>query len=280
MNINSIGLERIAKNMVIVWRFLINLNRWNKIRFLYHLALTLFFRFTGKRLQKSSRIKILDVEYDVTIGNGELDIIYHTNILEEYMPFKEFIPSPEAVCIDIGANIGSTSLAWTKTLRTGRIYAIEPHPETYKTLVRNIQLNGAIGRILPYQFAMGSEDGEISLFISDEGSMAMRPGSYKWHGREISIPSRNADSFIEEEGIKYIDILKMDIEGYELEALRGAREVLKITKRIVLEYHSYELYKGCLEVLEQSGFMVLQRGSLLFGIKRQTSPVMIGLQDM
>jgi FkbM family methyltransferase len=183
------------------------------------------------------------------------------------MEFENFVPKADAVCVDVGANIGSTALAWTRTLKRGKIYAIEPHPETYRILLRNIGLNGATDIILPRQIAVGSNDGESTLLVSDQGTMAMRPGNYKWQGREISTPLMTLDSFIEKEGIKSIDILKIDIEGFEAEALEGASETLNMTKNIVLEYHSPVLRKQCLAILSSNEFQIKERRSLIFGSK-------------
>ena len=76
--------------------------------------------------------------------------------------------------------------------------------------------------------------------------------------------SITVDSFTKEEEIDSIDILKIDIEGFEAEALGGAEETLNITKRVVLEYHSPELRKQCLDILVQNGFKITERGTLIF----------------
>ena len=240
------------------------LNSRNKILLLFYVALVGFFKLTGKRLLKKTRLNVLGIDYEIRVGMGELNVIYHTNILKEYMELEDFIPEPNSVCVDIGANIGSTALAWTQTLKAGKIYAIEPHPETYLSLLRNIEINGVNNTIYPRQLAVGEHDGKVVLTISDQGTMAMRPGHYKWRGREIVVRSITVDSFTKEEEIDSIDILKIDIEGFEAEALGGAEETLNITKRVVLEYHSPELRKQCLDILVQNGFKITERGTLIF----------------
>ena len=52
-------------------------------------------------------------------------------------------------------------------------------------------------------------------------------------------------------------------------ALEGAEKTLKKTKRVVLEYHSDELRKKCLEMLSQNGFESLEKGSLIFSWKNK-----------
>jgi FkbM family methyltransferase len=134
-------------------------------------------------------------------------------------------------------------------------------------LQENIEINKADKKVLPRQIAISNNDKDIALFVSDEGTMAMRPANYKWKGKEITVPSMSLDSFVQNEKIDAIDILKIDIEGYEAEALEGASKTLKHTKRVVLEYHSTELRMRCRKILEQNGFKIHERGSLIFSWK-------------
>ena len=253
--------------IVDVIKFFTALTAVNKVRLAVYITFTLFFRLTKKKVLAKLNVQIFGISYEVTPGHGELDIIYHTNVLKEYMQFPEFIPAEDSLCIDVGANIGSAALAWARTSRVRKIFAFEPHPETYRRLLRNIELNGAKGVIIPRQIAAGGKDGEVRLFISKAGSMAMRPGIYKWQGREISCPLITLDTFIKKEHIVSIDILKIDIEGSEVEALLGSSETLEITKRIVLEYHSVELRDQCKRLLSDHGFQLIERAQLLFGIR-------------
>lgn len=238
------------------------------MKLLLYSTLVILCRLTRNATLPKLNFQVFDISYQISPGLGELDIIYHTNVLKQYMQIPEFIPSKDAICIDVGANIGSTALAWTRAARVEKIFAFEPHPETYRRLMRNIKLNGASQIILPRQMALGAKEGEIMLFISEEGTMAMKPGSYKWQGREISCPLMALDTFIKIEHISSIDILKIDIEGYEVEALLGAAKALEITRRIVLEYHSSELREQCWKLLLDHGFQIIERAPLLFGLRK------------
>ena len=249
-------------------KFSAALSALNKIKLVIFIVFSLCYRFTKKRALAKMNLQVFGTSYEVTPGHGELDIIYHTNILNEYMQFPEFTPPEDALCIDVGANIGSTSLAWARTARAGKIFAFEPHPDTYRRLLRNTALNKATQIIFPLPIAIGVRDGNGRLFISNEGTMAMRPGIYKWQGTEISSPLMTLDTFVKMERITSIDILKIDIEGFELEALLGASETLEITQRIVLEYHSAELREQCRRLLSDHGFQVNERAPLLFGLRK------------
>lgn len=265
---HSIVIRAKAMRIKDILKLFFALNLLNKIRLVFHISLTIFFRLTGRRLLGKLRLNFHGIEYEVTIGKGELDIIYHTNLLREYMQLEDFIPRTNAVCLDVGANFGSTSLAWTLTMKKGGIYAIEPHPETHLSLLRNIQLNEKTETIFPRQIAISAVEGEIALFVSDQGTMAMKPGNHRWRGKDISVRSMTLDRFLKTERIESIDILKIDIEGFEVEALQGGKETLKRTKRVVLEYHSSESRVRCLEILSLNGFDVSERDTLIFGWRK------------
>ena len=243
---------------------LFTLNFINKLKLVVFLILTSIYKVTGLLLVKKFRIEVLHVEYELTIGMGELNTIIHTNLLKDYLKFDGFTPLPDSICVDIGANIGSTSLIWAKSINRGIIFAVEPHPGTFSLLERNIAINNANHKIIPRQIAIGATDGDMTLFVSEQGTMAMKPANYKWKGKEITVQSMSLDSFIQTEKISSIDILKIDIEGYEVETLEGASQTLKHTKHVVLEYHSAELRKRCIEILVQNGFESHEKGSLIF----------------
>lgn len=243
------------------------LNTANKMRFLVYYMLAVVYRITKQRLLKTMIIAVFNIQYEVTVAYGELHTIFHTNVLKDYMQLKEFIPAEDAICIDVGANIGSTALAWTHTLNKGKIYAIEPHPKTYLSLIRNIKLNEMEKIIIPRKLAIGAKSGEEVLFISDQGSMAMKPGNQKWRGGNIIVDAMTLDQFIKKEEITEIDILKVDVEGFEEEVLAGAKNALGITNRIVLEFHSPILRESCEKIIANNGFEITEIGSLIFGRK-------------
>lgn len=242
-------------------------NTANKMRLLFYYMLSVVYRITKQRLLKTIIITIFNIQYEVTVAYGELHTIFHTNVLKEYMQLKEFIPTEDAICIDVGANIGSTALSWTHTLKKGKIYAIEPHPKTYLSLIRNIKLNEMEKIIIPRQLAIGVKSGEEVLFISDRGSMARKPGNYKWRRENIIVDAMTLDRFIKKEKITNIDILKVDVEGFEKEVLEGAKNALKITDHIVLEVHSPMLRESCEKIIADNGFEITEIGSLIFGRK-------------
>ena len=124
--------------------------------------------------------------------------------------------------VDIGANIGYyTLLAARRVGLHCRVYAFEPEPYNFKILTENIRLNG-YNNVIAIQKAVSNESGTAPLFLSPRGD--------GWHGllspkdyskEAIAVKTVTLDEFFETEGCPAIQVVKMDIEGWEIEALDG-----------------------------------------------------------
>ena len=145
------------------------------------------------------------------------------------------------IVIDAGAHIGEFSLLCA-LLGAKKIYAFEPVSKTVEILRRNIKLNKFWEKIKVVPMALG--DGEYSAnisskFIGDGAATIKR--KYKQEGTE-QIVITSLDFFVRKNKIKKIDFIKMDIEGFEENALNGAKETIKRDKPILYlsAYHKPE----------------------------------------
>jgi FkbM family methyltransferase len=136
--------------------------------------------------------------------------------------------------VDVGANIGVFSL-WAERLGAG-VTAFEPEPRTFASLVTNV----AGRRISPRQAALvGQAAPAVRLYLSEMDSTA-----HTLAGREIETGERLRD-FVEVPAVTLADVvgsgcdlLKLDCEGAEFEALLGADDdTLRRAQRIILEFH-------------------------------------------
>lgn len=134
---------------------------------------------------------------------------------------------PGEVAVDVGANIGTTALASALAVGpAGRVHAIEPHPRTYKFLVDNIALNN-LTNVVAYNLAIGEGRGVIHVSDSrwdDQNRVT--------NGEGFEVPIRRLDEIVD---AGTIQLLKIDVEGYELMVLRGADEVLARTECVYFE---------------------------------------------
>ena len=152
---------------------------------------------------------------------------------EETKIIKQFLSSNKnLVGLDLGANIGYYTLLMAKYC--DKVYAFEPEKNNYDILSKNILMNKYIN-IIAENKAVGDKQKEGFLNI------AMEAGS---HSFLDSIKSRKVEKVRIVKLDNYFDkvsekpnIIKIDIEGYELEALRGARNLLKNVRAILIEYN-------------------------------------------
>lgn len=187
--------------------------------------------------------------------------------------FRILRPGKGETVLDVGAGVGFSSVMAARFVKKeGLVVAIEPEPESLKWLRANLQ---------PFQNSIVVEKGVLdhegfaTLFLSLEGcggSILPRSG-----GRSIKIRVTTIDRICKELGLKRVDFLMMDVEGAELMALRGARETLKKTRRIVVA--AYHRVKGnptwprVKRFLEKMRFCTtVTEDGLVHGWKNNSSP--------
>jgi FkbM family methyltransferase len=135
--------------------------------------------------------------------------------------------------IDCGAYIGESALIFEKEYNPNKIYSFEPVLDNYKFLAENIKINN-LKKVIAIQKGVGEKSTTIkfvslgvSSFISEKGDAEMDI---------ISI-----DEYVEKNNLS-VGLIKMDIEGYELKALEGAKKTIKKFKPVLLIgiYHNPE----------------------------------------
>ena len=138
------------------------------------------------------------------------------------------------VIVDVGANIGNHAVYFGAYLAE-KVIAIEPAPETFSLLERNLRLND-MDNVLPLECAAGAESGNGVIFrppgyVTNFGSVQVRflgPGDFV-KGDAISIES--LDSILQQNadwvGDLPVTLLKIDVEGSELAVLRGATGIIQ-----------------------------------------------------
>jgi hypothetical protein len=134
------------------------------------------------------------------------------------------------VFIDIGANIGTWSLCASKIVgSSGKVMSFEPHPSFYSYLFDNIQLNKSTN-IKSYNFGLSNE--RDKLYFSNNND-TMNFVQIKKEVDSIVVDVERLDEFTNE--LEIVDLIKIDVEGYELFVLKGGIETLKKTKKIIFE---------------------------------------------
>ena len=156
-----------------------------------------------------------------------------------------------AVFYDIGANVGFYSLLAARVAGAGRIYAFEPLPRNLEYLNKHLEMNRVRnGTVL--DVAVSDRCGE-SLF-SSETTGAM--GSLGATG-DLRVRTVNIDALIAQQQIASPDCIKMDIEGAEALALRGAESCFKRHRpRLFLATHGSAAHNECCQLLTSWGYII------------------------
>lgn len=134
---------------------------------------------------------------------------------------------PGDVFFDVGANVGLYSLLLASALgSSGQVIAFEPERESFEHLKQNLKLNRA-GNVRPFQKALGYEDGRAQLYLrggNADSTLVWSP-TLSYAGQQ-TVHVVQGDAFVEGQNLPLPRIIKVDVEGYEWQVLRGLRRTL------------------------------------------------------
>jgi FkbM family methyltransferase len=211
-----------------------------KAAYLYHIILI-------------KRIFLGNQEDVITVNGYQMHVIpKDKGISEELYMFKMHEPlntkylanelKKGMVCLDVGANIGYFAFLESQKIgETGRVIAVEPAPTTFELFKKNINLQ-KIQNIDAYNFAFNNIEGSVDFFVSSSSNWSRIIGykntNHEDIGKTIKIVAHTIDNFLEEIKIKRLDLIRIDLEGYEFEIFEGAKKTLeKLKPMLQIEVH-------------------------------------------
>jgi FkbM family methyltransferase len=143
---------------------------------------------------------------------------------------------PGMTVLDIGAHAGLYTLIASKLAGdTGRVISFEPSPRERARLLKHLALNRR-GNVTVKPVALGETDGEATLYVvqgNETGCNSLRPGDVG-ASQPVRVPLRRLDDLHARGEIGRVDVVKMDIEGGELSALRGAGAFFRAERPVLL----------------------------------------------
>jgi FkbM family methyltransferase len=159
------------------------------------------------------------------------DVGYLREIARAYEGFANLVRrnvSPGAIAIDVGANIGLTSIIMAR--RLSRVLAFEPSPPNLDLLRRNLALND-LDNVEVIAAAVSNRAGALAFHVAEfgPGSQVVSEGHFGRGAPTIEVRSVRLDSF----GFPRIDFIKIDVEGHEPEVLAGARTLLERDRPLI-----------------------------------------------
>ena len=180
-----------------------------------------------------------------------------TSWMERELRFED-----DDVAVDVGANIGWYSLLIDRLApATVPVLAFEPDPENFGLLETNLAVNGS-RRVVAVRAALGESAGMATLYRHGESNLGRHSLLPVNQGDVLSVATVRLDDYWTRMGLgeRIPRLIKMDIEGYELPALRGATAVLARCPLLVAEFSPELMRAGGIEpaalvsFLEHAGF--------------------------
>jgi len=135
-----------------------------------------------------------------------------------------------------GAHMGY--LVLSAALHTkGRVHAFEPIPELFQKSEDNLNLNPELrGSVVLTQAALGENKGEITMYSEEiRSSVIPYGGGHVANQNKVIVPITTIDDYCKKVGVEKLDLILLDIEGFEWTALNGAKEILKSKPILILE---------------------------------------------
>lgn len=143
---------------------------------------------------------------------------------------------PGSVAIDVGANIGMFAIPLARAVGgTGRVIAVEPSPENARRLEENVRLN-ALGNVAVEPIAVAETQGSLLLHLASDPGFHSTTTTADFRGtdEELIVRAETLDRLWESRGEPRVSFVKLDTEGGECAALRGASRLLSRCHPVVL----------------------------------------------
>lgn len=177
---------------------------------------------------------------------------YYERDLHKYLNLKE------GVFVDIGAHVGKYTVALgNKIGRSGKIISIEPEKENFTLLKKNVALN-KLTNVYLLNVACAGQDGEATLYVHKDyptlNSFYINRGP-----SQIKVKTVKLDTIIQNLNINRVDLMKIDVEGAEVDVIQGSSDILKRHHpRIIFEVFDSENLEKIDNILCKFNYKIIQ----------------------
>jgi len=181
-----------------------------------------------------------------------IDDYYMIHPKTEKWAWKYINVPKEGVFVDVGSHIGKFTVPIAKM--GANVISIEPHPGNFKMLVKNIKLNKVEDKVIPMNIALSDENTEGKLYI---GVNNLRHSIVENYGKgSIKVTFDTLDDIVKNIGVNRIDFIKIDVEGSELNVIKGGlKSINKFKPNMIIEVRKCNL-KRLKKMLLNVGYSV------------------------
>lgn len=139
----------------------------------------------------------------------------------------------DGVLLDVGCNIGAIAIPLCKRRKDIRVIGIEASPFVYAYLKKNIEIN-QLQNITIILCALLNVTGVSLQFYSPEDKFGKGSFTNNFNGSAVNVISKTLDDIVAENNLERVDVIKMDVEGYEAKVLQGGVKTFDLFKPAVL----------------------------------------------
>ena len=177
---------------------------------------------------------------------------------------QEYV-APGDVIYDIGAHIGYTSLLFAQRLAgSGAVHAFEILPSIAETFLKKTAEANDFANIVIHNIGLSATDQELELPVGDTGMTSIYSAQAKGQQLE-SCKTVTLDQYVLQQGLPFPSLMKIDIEGAEMDCLTGGKALLeKCLPRLIVEFHHLDLLQEGLSFLSPFGYrLYLHTGDMV-----------------
>ena len=245
---------------------------YSKLDLLHHLFEIWFLSFCVRRIRRMVQSKLPGGS--IAIQPFERDVAVITQeIFVEQVYDRFYRLQNDDIVVDIGAHVGLFTLKVAKSVKL--VLAVEPHPFNYRLLTMNIALN-KLENVIPVKLALSSYCGKAKLYLRSAGTHTLKGQIFGLEsGETLEVEVETLDRLIDELRLNKVTFVKIDVEGAELDVLKGSERVLTGNDRLFLAIAAYHYPEEALEVAEYlrtRGFKVFTNGEYVYAFKPPDNP--------
>ena len=183
---------------------------------------------------------------------------------------------PGSIVLDIGANIGYHSLILSRLAgREGRVYSFEPFRKNFELLSLNKNINNC-DNLFPFKFALGDKlsDKQINICADFAYNSLLKINKRISTGKKEMVHIDTIDHFLTMNNIEKVNLIKIDVEGYEYFIIKGAKKILSSKQKphIICEIYQPNLDPLNIKAKEVIDY-ILSFGYEGFKIEKELIPI-------
>jgi FkbM family methyltransferase len=181
---------------------------------------------------------------DTSIAPGLLGQYYEKTEIELFRSLSAI----SRTIMDVGANLGDYACVGGLVLPDGsRIFSFEPVTNNLTYLRRNVALNHLENKVTIVEAAVGDTDGDLKIYLSktNGGNHSASAQTAKSAGDYQTVPQVALDTYVKDHQLTDVDILKVDVEGFDGHVLRGAKQLLATQHPTLFVEYIPKLLKNC-----------------------------------